>query len=117
MNKRRTAIYVCSLALFLCLYFFENNTGTRIILLCSLILPIFTKMRTALFGTEKTKQQPAHLEQNIKTFSYTESDEQGDIRKYVPGDPVRQIHWNLPAKRRRFLQIRTSDSSRTEFCA
>ena len=103
MNKRRTAIYVCSLALFLCLYFFENNTGTRIILLCSLILLIFPKMRTALYGTEKTKQQPAHLEQNIKTFSYTDSDEQGDIRKYVPGDPVRQIHWKLSAKRDELL--------------
>ncbi len=99
MNKRRTAIFVCSLALFLCLYFFENNTGTRIVLLCTLILPLFPKIRTALFGTERAKAQHTFSEQNIKTFSYTEVDEHGDIRQYVPGDPVNRIHWKLSAKR------------------
>ena len=103
MNKRNIAIYICSLVLFLCLYFFENNTGTRIVLLCSLLLPLFPKIRSALFGTERPKAQLAHTEQSIKAFSYTEADEHGDIRQYVPGDPVNRIHWKLSAKRDELL--------------
>ena len=103
MNKRRTVIYGCSFVLFLCLYFFENNTGTRIVLLCSLILPLFPKIRTALIGAERAGEQPACSEQNIKTFSCIQADEHGDIRQYVPGDPVNQIHWKLSAKRDELL--------------
>ena len=39
--RRRWAGYAGWLMLGICLYFFENNTGTRVILACSALVPLF----------------------------------------------------------------------------
>ncbi len=103
MNRRRIIIYICSSLLFLCLYFFENNTGTRIVLICALALPLLPAIRTALVGRDMEKERRGDREQTVGLYSYTETDEDGDIRQYVPGDPVNRIHWKLSAKRDELL--------------
>ena len=47
------AVWLLSAA---CLYFFENNTGTRIILLCTLILPLLPTLRTAFFFPDEPEE-------------------------------------------------------------
>lgn len=103
MNRRRLIIYICSSLLFLCLYFFENNTGTRIVLICALVFPILPAMRAALFGKDRTEGRAVSSEQTVELYSYEETDDEGDIRQYVPGDTLNRIHWKLSAKRDELL--------------
>ena len=56
-----------------------------------------------LFEKDRTEERAAHSEQTARLYSYTETDEYGDIRQYVPGDPVNRIHWKLSAKRDELL--------------
>ena len=85
------------------LYFFENNTGTRILLACSLFVPFFLKaFSTPAAGkkplsTEKKRTLPPAAE------TFPEETEPGEIREYIPGDPVRSIHWKLSAKSDRLM--------------
>ncbi|MBO4378746.1 MAG: DUF58 domain-containing protein [Clostridia bacterium] len=102
MSRKSIAIYLCSIALLLCLYFFENNTGTRIVLLSSLSFLLIPSIRKALFGKNGTNAA-VYPEQLVRTFSYRETDEPGDIRVYMPGDPINRIHWKLSAKRDEIL--------------
>ena len=48
-------------------------------------------------------RQPKAIPQTIKTFANREQDDPGDVRAYLPGDPVNRIHWKLTAKRDELL--------------
>ncbi|MBR3019204.1 MAG: DUF58 domain-containing protein [Clostridia bacterium] len=112
MSKRKIVYYFIWLALAACLYFFENNTGTRIVALCSFMLPLIPTVSGALFSSDKKKKGPQQITQSMKTFSLREEDEPGSIRDYQPGDPVRRIHWKLSAKRGKLL-LREQESGGT----
>lgn len=103
--RRRWLGWTAWLLMAACLYFFENNTGTRIVLLCSLLFPLVPPLRAALSvpvsaesDTDKSAEQLT-----VQTFTRREADEPGEIRPYVPGDPVRRIHWKLSAKKDELL--------------
>ncbi len=97
--KKRIASFAVWLALAGMLYFFENNTGTRIVLLFSLLLPALPPVRRALL--EGKEESP--LGQAVPLAGRTAAERQekvpGDVRAYQPGDPVNRIHWKLSAKR------------------
>ena len=97
MNKR-IAGYGLWLMLVCCLYFFENNTGTRIMLACSVLLPLIPALRRTFFLPEQS-EIPEIQAMSVRTFLFREEEDPGDIRNYVPGDPVNRIHWKLSAKR------------------
>ena len=111
MSKRRISLYAVAIALLSGLYFFENNTGTRIVLFSAVLLPLFPGMRAALFASRNTKQ-PKNTKQRVEAFPTREAEESGDYRQYVPGDPVNRIHWKLSAKRDELL-IRPQDKEET----
>lgn len=100
--SRRWIGYFIWLALAGGLYFFENNTGTRIILCCSLLLPLIPALRRALFSTDKAASIAARPV-TVRTFSYPEEEDGGGVRLYQPGDPVNRMHWKLSAKRNELL--------------
>ena len=102
MRKRRIG-YAVWLLLAAGLYFFENNTGTRIILLCSVLFPLLPVLREAFFRPDESGKEEAPETLTVKTFSRTEEEEPGDVRAYRPGDPVRRIHWKLSAKKDELL--------------
>ena len=91
-----------------CLYFFENNTGTRIVLLGSLAAFLALPVRVAFFGADASRDEDQPTRRTVRAFSQMEEEEPGDIRLYQPGDPVRRIHWKLSAKRGELL-IRESE--------
>ena len=97
--KRRRLGYAVWLGLAACLYFFENNTGTRAVLLCALVFPLIPPLRAALFSPEAPEKAEAPEAQTAGAFVLRETDEPGDVRPYAPGDPVRRIHWKLSAKK------------------
>jgi hypothetical protein len=101
--KSRWIGYAAWLLLAACLYFFENNTGTRVVLLCSLLFPLIPPLRTALFSPDESTGEKAPETLTAGSFARREAEEPGDIRPYVPGDPVRRIHWKLSAKRDELL--------------
>ena len=94
--KKRAFFWAVGLALACLLYFFENNTGTRIVLACSLLLPFLLRRN------EPQKQHQSRV-QTVKVFADRETDDPGDVRAYLPGDPVNRIHWKLSAKRDELL--------------
>ena len=81
------------------LYFFENNSGTRAILICSLLFPLLPLFRVSLMGKGITIRKGAGRRQTVKNFQRREGEEPGDVRPYQPGDPVSRIHWKLSAKK------------------
>ncbi|HUM60486.1 MAG TPA: DUF58 domain-containing protein, partial [Clostridia bacterium] len=97
--RRRLAGYAGWLMLGICLYFFENNTGTRVILACSALVPLFPVLRSAFFSPDGAETEKAAEARTVKSFIRQETDEPGDVRAYLPGDPVRCIHWKLSAKK------------------
>ena len=101
--KKRWIGWAVWLLLTACLYFFENGTGTRIILLCSLLLPLIPALRAAFFGADQTSAEEKPEALTLSSFTRREEDEPGDIRPYVPGDPLRRIHWKLSAKKDELL--------------
>ena len=101
--KKRYICYAVWLILACLLYFFENNTGTRTVLACSLLLPFVPVLRHSLFDKDAVSQQPHAVIQTIRTFASREEDDPGDVRVYLPGDPVNRIHWKLTAKRDELL--------------
>ena len=93
-----------------CLYFFENNTGTRIVLLGSLAAFLLPPVRAAFFGADASRDKERPTRRTVKDFfPQPEEEEPGDVRLYQPGDPVRRIHWKLSAKRGELL-IRESEA-------
>ena len=114
MKKRRIGFAVW-LALACLLYFFENNTGTRIALACSVLLPFVPALRRSLFGPDDKPRRPKALTQTVRSFAEREEDAPGDVRVYLPGDPVNRIHWKLSAKRDELLvRARAQDKAAEE---
>ena len=105
MNRRRIGCGIW-LVLAACLYFFENNTGTRILLCCSLLFLLFPRLRRLFFAPDRAEVRRLRPV-TVKTFSYPEEEEAGDVRAYEPGDPVNRIHWKLSAKRNELLVRKT----------
>lgn len=112
--KKRYVCYVVWLILACLLYFFENNTGTRIVLACSLLLPFVPIIRRGLFQKDVAVKAPQAILQTIKTFDSQEEDDPGDVRAYLPGDPVNRIHWKLTAKRDELLVREQAQGKTTE---
>lgn len=101
--KKRIAGCTVWMLLASLLYFFENNTGTRIVLLCSLLLPWIPVLRKALLSPDETGGRPRAAARTKKEAARREEDDPGDVRIYLPGDPVNRIHWKLSAKRGQLL--------------
>ena len=98
--RKRILGYIMWLMLAAALYFFENNTGTRIILISSLLLPLIPAVRRGLlFPDQDERLAPKPQMKNLPSFSFREEEEPGDVRHYTPGDPVNRIHWKLSAKK------------------
>lgn len=97
--RKRWIGYAAWLLLAACLYFFENNTGTRVVLLCSAVFPLIPPLREAFFSPDGAMKPRAESRRAAGTPARREPEEAGDIRPYVPGDPVRRIHWKLSAKK------------------
>ena len=102
MRKRYVGL-AAWLVLACLLYFFENNTGTRIVLVCSLLLPFVPVLRHGLFEKDTVHKQPRAVIQTVRTFAGREEEDPGGVRTYLPGDPVNRIHWKLSAKRDELL--------------
>lgn len=111
--KKRYAWFAVWLMLSCLLYFFENNTGTRIVLACSLFLPFVPLIRRSLFEKDAASRQLQAISQTIKTFDSQEEEDPGDVRAYLPGDCVNRIHWKLSAKRDELL-VRAQDNEKTQ---
>ena len=103
--SRRLIGYCFWLLLAGCLYFFENNTGTRIVLCCSLLPPLIPAFRRMFFASDRA-EAPRPQPVTVKTFCFREEEESSEVRAYRPGDPVNRMHWKLSAKRNEPL-IRT----------
>ena len=101
--KKRYVCYAVWLILACLLYFFENNTGSRIVLACSWLFPFVPLIRRSLFEKDAVSRQPQAIPQTIKTFANREQDDPGDVRAYLPGDPVNRIHWKLSSKKDEFI--------------
>lgn len=102
--KKRIVGYGLWLLLACCLYFFENNAGTRIVLASSLLLPLIPAIRQGFLSAEdKAGKEQKPQAATLQSFSYQEDEEPGDVRSYLPGDPVNRIHWKLSAKRDELL--------------
>ena len=109
--KRRWIGYSLWLMMTACLYFFENNTGTRAVFLCSLLIPLIPPLRGMFFaddGHEDAAEAPAPM--TVRSFVRAETDEPGDVRAYQAGDSIRRIHWKLSAKKNELL-VREEASS------
>ena len=100
---RRWVGWAAWLMLAACLYFFENNTGTRAVLLCSLLCPLVPPLRSAFFSPDRLKQTETPKPLTVSSLVLREAEEPGDVRAYLPGDPVNRIHWKLSAKRDELL--------------
>ncbi len=98
--KKRYAIYAVWLVLAGLLYFFENNTGTRIVLLGTLLLPA---VHRGLFRRQDTDGRRQSTRETVRPLSGQEEEDPGNVRGYLPGDPVNRIHWKLSAKRDELL--------------
>ncbi len=79
------------------LYFFENNTGTRIVLLGSLGLCVLTGMQRFRELRRKAGAAPARRGGAVRNLRPEET-EPGDVRPWLPGEPLNRIHWKLSAK-------------------
>ncbi len=102
MRKRRIS-YAVWLLLTACLYFFENNSGTRVILICSLLFPVIAFFRAAFFAEKTVIRKETASRHSVRTFDSREAEDPGDTRLYQPGDPVRRIHWKLSVKKDELL--------------
>ena len=97
--RKQWVVYVCWLLAAGCLYFFENNTGTRVILTATLLFPLISLLSTTFFSREDREKGKSRCLQTVSTFIRQEAEESGDVRLYQPGDPVRRIHWKLSARK------------------
>ena len=104
--RNRVVNWAVWLILACLLYFFENNTGTRIVLAGSLLLPLIPLLRRSLWGKDAVRRVPRSLPQARDTFAFRNGEDSGEVRTWLPGDPVNRIHWKLSAKRDELL-VRT----------
>ena len=94
---RSRTVFLCWVAVSGILYFFENQTQTRIMLLLGLLLYLAPQL---------WKQRPVHrkgpAERDMRVLQGRQKtgdmEDRGDVRDYVPGDPLNRIHWKLSAK-------------------
>ena len=112
--KKRIAVYAVWAVLACLLYFFENHTDTRIILACTLFLPCLPAVRHSLFREDQRTRKAMFLPRTTRSMVSREEDEPGDLRAYLPGDPVSRIHWKLSAKRDTLLVRPQATSSGQE---
>ncbi|MBR2822073.1 MAG: DUF58 domain-containing protein [Clostridia bacterium] len=112
--RKRWIGYAVWLLLTACLYFFENNTGTRAILLCALLFPLVPSLRMALFTADEPPREEKRTPRTARRFRLLEEEEPGDVRPYQPGDPVRRIHWKLSARRDELL-VRGTEREQNPF--
>ncbi|MBR4577449.1 MAG: DUF58 domain-containing protein [Clostridia bacterium] len=101
--KKSRIVYGAWLLLSIGLYFFENNTGTRVVLLCAVLFPFIPPLRSVLLPRKETGGPEPRKAATVRGFLRTETEEPGDIRPWVPGDPVQRIHWKLSAKKDELL--------------
>jgi len=101
--KRRWVGYAVWLLLTACLYFFENNAGTRIMLLCSLLVPLVPFLRGMFFAPDGPEPDYVAPSCTVRSLNREEEEEPDGVRPYVPGDPIRRIHWKLSAKKQELL--------------
>ena len=96
MKKRYIgyAVWLISACL---LYFFENNTGTRIVLACTLLLPLVPAIRRGLSEQDADGRPPRIILRTAGNPAEGEADDFSGVRVYLPGDPVNRIHWKLSA--------------------
>ncbi len=111
---RRWALWAVWLAVAAALAFFENGLGTRTLLFWSLLLPAIVRFRaSAASPHHRAAEQP-----DTRPLPETEQASAPDgVRAYVPGNPIRRIHWKLSAKTDRLLIREDSpseDSMNTE---
>ncbi len=111
--SRRIIGWLIWLGLAACLYFFENNTGTRIVLACSLLLPLIPAFRRMILGADHA-ETPARQPVRTETRSAPEEAEDGGVRSYQLGDPVNRVHWKLSAKRMELLIRKTAPETLPE---
>lgn len=114
MSRRRIVGYAVWLLLACVLYFFENNTGTRIVLAASVLLPLIPQVRDVLFSRDGALGEGFRPGIGVHTFTCAEETEPGDVRPFRTGDPVNRVHWKLSAKRGELMireDRRTEDSS------
>ena len=110
--KTRRVLWGLAAAAALCLAFFENGTGTRIILCQALLLPLIPLVRRALFDPDApAAEAPRQAEKALAVLR--PADAPTDVRPYQPGDPVNRIHWKLTAKRDEVL-VRQAETEQEE---
>lgn len=112
--KKRYAFFTAWLLLAGLLYFFENNTGTRIILASSLLLPFVPAIRRSLSGQDAARRLPGAVVRTFRSDDGEEADEPDGVRVYLPGDPVNRIHWKLSAKRDKLLLREPAENPSSE---
>ena len=111
--KRRWIAYAVWLLLTACLYFFENNTGTRAVFVSSLLFPFIPLLRSACFSPDETEKTEIPETQTVRNLIRFEPDEPDDLRPYMPGDPIQRIHWKLSAKTDELLVRNTVTGKRS----
>ena len=102
-----------------CLYFFENNTGTRIVLICSMLLPLLPPLRQLFFTEDSAhseRPEKAEASMTVQTLTVRETTDPGEVRTYRLGDPVRRIHWKLSIRTRDIL-VREAEQEQEEIPA
>ena len=86
-----------------CLYFFENNPGTRIVMCLTAAFALIPGIRRAVLYCPGRKERVKRTDTEKDPFSSgrvlpEERDPGAGVRPYVPGDPAARIHWKLSAR-------------------
>ena len=111
MNRKMPAV-TAWLLIAAVLYFFENNTGTRIVLAASVLVPLL--FRFVPFSAAPRKTVSAVSERTAPAEKPQPGPEPGSFREYQPGDPVNRIHWKLSAKTGRLLLRQDGHAAETQ---
>jgi len=97
--KKRLFGYAAWLLMTACLYFFENNTGTRVILSASALIPLIPILRMCFFTADRDDAKHEGKRPAISRRVQSEETMPDETRPYIAGDPIRSIHWKLSAKK------------------
>ncbi|MBR6705745.1 MAG: DUF58 domain-containing protein [Clostridia bacterium] len=102
MTKRRIG-YFLWLFTAVCLYFFENNPGTRIVLCLTVGFALIPGFRRAVLCRQGREEKIKKTDMETDPLSpgrllSQEADPGTEVRPYVPGDPSGRIHWKLTAR-------------------
>ncbi|MBR4501052.1 MAG: DUF58 domain-containing protein [Clostridia bacterium] len=102
MKKSLTGYFVWLFAA-VCLYFFENNPGTRIVLCLTAVFPLIPGFRRAVFscpGRKEPGKRTNSEKDPLTSGQYLpgKGDPGVGVRPYAPGDPAARIHWKLSAR-------------------